>query len=281
MKNIIIAVLACLCVWLLYRDHTRTEAGIRAGQYAIPATPAAHAKATSNQSQEASQQARAEAVQADKPQGILPPAVLAETRFTMLRNIAWRYARFFANHHLPPEKADLLLDLLVDRWMVAFEADIQTGSGSVTRIADKAKMDEATRLNQKMIEELIGADAAKELEKSGMEQVKTAPDFAAIQAINSPTPIPESSRDRVTQALEGFNPSQGTADLITGPDEITPELEQRMRRESSERVEALLSQLNGSITPQQADSFRNWSRAKITKDLEFAKMIWLANHKKG
>lgn len=211
----------------------------------------------------------------------LSPAQLADIRFSTLRDIAWRYSRFFATAHLSQKRASMLLDLLVDEQMAPLESDIQTGSGSVARIGDKAKADEATERDREMIRDLIGADAAKELEQFASAQWEEAPNEDALSAFSTQGPVAEAARASISAAVQGFNPGEGAVRAMTNGTVITPDVEQEIRQENADRVKAILSQLDGQITSQQADSFRKWNDSELNKTLEFMKMISAANHKHG
>ena len=187
MKNAVIAILALLSACLLYREFSRKPSEPATQHIAEPkASPHNEQPAVGRPAPEApTTNVQRSVTTKALPTGVLSPALAGETRYTLLRDVAWRYAKFLANHRLSAEKANLLLDLLVDQRMAGLEAEIQTGTGDVTRVADKSKVAEASALNQKMLEDLIGTAGVAELEASGAEQSRTSAADTGLIAIEA------------------------------------------------------------------------------------------------
>jgi hypothetical protein len=277
-KNLLIACLACACIGLLVRNfNLRRSLGENAGRQGSPEGITRLAPLAALPGAQSGTAVSAVAAAA-APGSILTPAQLADIRFTVLKNVAWHYSRFLVKSGLSREKTNLLLDLLVDQQMAALEADIQTGSGDAVRIAEKAKVEQAVQLDQKMIQDLVGPEGIVGLERSSAEQIESSTTGEALQALVGQSQIPDASRDQLAKTVQGFNPSQGIGDLIAAQTEITPDIEQRLRSDNAVQMEAVLNQAAGIIGPEQADAFRAWDEAELNKAIDLAKTVWAANH---
>lgn len=270
MKNALIALLCLLCVFLYIRGKNAGVSAPSHGESISPAPATVHTTA-------------AETV-APKP---YQPTIAqvnhdhVEARLAAMKEVAWRYAKFFAKAGLSREKADLLLDLLVDQKMVAVEADLQLSATDTIAGEGKSRIDEAARLDRKLIEELLGSEVAQDLYSSGLDQTMSTPELPGLQVISAQGPIPAESKPRIEQVLGVFNPQDGFDTILNGGQEVTATVEQRFREIQATRIESTISQLQGALTPDQASALRDWSRTEADKAIEFAKIFWIRNHRRG
>jgi hypothetical protein len=281
-KNLLIACLACACVGLLIRNYsirwfldTENTIDHRAPTVSVPRTGAIGSAGV------AALRDGAGPPGASAPGITLTPAQLEHVRYLLMRNIAWRYSRYLARAGLTSEKANLLLDLLVDEQSAALDAEVQTGSLGSGSAGSRARADEALQADRKMIEDLLGPDGASELEKAGIEQIQNTTSSEALQALQGKAALADSDRDQLTKALQGFSPTTGIGDLIGAQTEITPDVEQRLRADNAVQVDAVLTQVANIVGADQAQAFRNWDEAELNKGLDLAKKVWAANHRSG
>ena len=252
MKNAAIIILSALCALLLLRGPRNISIH----------TPARSEEPTVGAAKESVPPARTTASPSPSAPHMLPASDRAEARLAAMKEVAWRYAKFFANARLSRPKTELLMDLLVDQKMAPFEADIQLASAGALSSDAQKRIDDAGHMDRKLIEELLGPEATRDLYSSSLDQTLSTESPDALQAIEAEEPIATEFKARFEQVLRSFNPQEGFDVVVNSRQEVTATIEQEFRASQAARTEAVISQLQGSISSKQADALRDWSRVE-------------------
>ena len=188
MKNGIIALLVVIVGILVLREFTPTSSeSQRLSQSAAQAPKRDNPNNTqppSPTAEPAKTMAPPITARSDPPQPLMPENLRIVARSEIQKSVALIYSRYFAKANLPKEKADLLMELLVDQMMVGLEPDVQSANGK----------QKAPNQNEQLITDLIGNEGAADLAAAKSSYLADQKAQEAITAIFGQQPIPENQR---------------------------------------------------------------------------------------
>jgi hypothetical protein len=198
--------------------------------------------------------------------------VISRIREMMLRDVALRYSGYFAKANLGTQRSQLLLDLLVHQRMAGLEASLQKGpSGGDRQGADL-----------RMIRDLVGEDGYRDLEDSGRAYAAAQTAAETLKAVEATAgPVAAAARPGIEAALATIDMAAGTGDYIKSGAELTQQVQQEVRARQSAALRAALGQVGSSLNAAQQQALTAYVNEKTETSIEFAVMMWKANHPKG
>lgn len=200
----------------------------------------------------------------------MPENLRIIARAEVQKSVAQIYSRYFAKANLPQEKADLLMELLVDQMMVGLEPDVQSANGKL----------QAPDKNEQLIADLIGKDGEAELEAAKSSYLADQKAQEVIAAVFGQQQILETQRAAILDTVRGYNPGQDTWAQMANKTPITPEEEATLRSDYQQRRSAMTLGLQKSLGSAELAKFEAWSDAEFEKSIAFLKFIQTAKARK-
>jgi len=272
MKNGIIALLVFIIGVLVYRDLGRDRPKPERSRVSEKQPTKADASGVIQPRSTATEPPRATESKAqtkspDPQSSPLPENLRIIARAEVQKSVAQIYSRYFAKANLPQEKADLLMELLVDRMMVGLEPDVQSANGK----------QQAPDKNEQLIADLIGKDGAAELEAAKSSYLADQKAQEVIVTVFGQQQIPETQRATILDSVRGYHPGQDIFALMANKTPITPEVEATLRSDYQHRRSAMALGLQKSLGSAELAKFEAWSDTEFEKSLTFLKFIQRAN----
>jgi hypothetical protein len=201
--------------------------------------------------------------------------MLKAMREHFLADYAVRYADFIKEHHLSPEKAQLFLELQVDKVTFVWEGTMQLGDDS--QESGKAAEEKAYNKDQSLLGDLLGEGGLDSLKAYDTAMFAKETANKAMNVVDPSNQLTPDVRESAIKLMAQFNPSAGIGDHFTDTTALDETTKQQLLTQAETRISAISGELSGVLPSDQVSAWQQWARTEVNKQIDFADTVIKAN----